>query len=36
MFRANNYVNFDMTFNCLIFMFKIAYITCYVSRETFV
>ena len=34
MFLANNYIKFRIVFNCYIFAVKIAYITCYVSRET--
>lgn len=34
MFLANNHIIFSTSFNCLIFAVKIAYITCYVSRET--
>ena len=34
MFLANNYAEFRIVFNCYIFAVKIAYITCYVSRET--
>jgi len=34
MFLANIYLFFRIGFNCLIFAVKIAYITCYVPRET--